>query len=70
MEWRIQDCSYGGVFAEYGAAHQGGYTFPGMPGVTLPAFIVYESVWFETRRKAEAFIRRRSHKRNWQMARE
>lgn len=59
MEWRIRDCSRGGVVAEYGMAHQGGCQIRGVLGFTLPAFIVYESCWFESRHRAVAYIRRK-----------
>ena len=51
MEWRIRDSSHGGALAPSGV------------GVTMPAFIVYESTRFETRRRAEAYVRERTRKR-------
>ena len=59
MEWRIRNSSHGGVVAERGIAHQGGSQIPGILGFTLPAFIVYESCRFDSRRQAVAYIRRK-----------
>lgn len=65
MEWRIRDCSHGGAVAELGLQHNGGVLAPSGVGVTMPAFIVYESMWFETRRKAEAYVRKRKKVRHY-----
>lgn len=54
--WRIRESSHGGVEAEYGIPHNGGVQIGSKPGVTLPAFIVYYSSHFDTKRKAESFI--------------
>ena len=62
MEWRIRKSSHGGVYAEYGLPHNGGCRIPGMLGVTMPAFIVYESVHFDTEKKALSYIRKREGK--------
>ena len=59
MEYRIRECGYGGFTVEKGIAHKGGERIPGMLGTTMPAFIVYESAHFDTKRQAEAYIRRR-----------
>ena len=63
MEWRIRDSSHGGAVAELGLQHDGGALAPSGVGVTMPAFIVYESMRFETRRKAEAYVRNRTKER-------
>jgi hypothetical protein len=60
MEWRIRECSDGRFVAELGTQISGGELAPSGVGVTMPAFIVYEAMWFETRRKAEGFIKRRA----------
>lgn len=62
MEWRIRESGHGGFVAELGMPHDGGVLAPSGVGVTMPAFIVYEMMRFETRRKAEAYVRRRSAK--------
>lgn len=59
MEWRIRECGHGGFVAELGIRHEGGVLSPAGVGVTLPAFVVYESAWFNTRKQAERFIRRK-----------
>ena len=58
MEWRMRASSHGGFVAEFGCQHDGGVHIPGIMGVTMPAFIVYESQHFDTERKAMAFIKR------------
>ena len=58
MEWRIRESGHGGFVAEYGASHAGGVLAPSGIGCTMPAFIVYESARFDTRRQAEAYIKR------------
>ena len=63
LQCRIRESSHGGVDAEYGADHQGGCHIPGILGATMPAFIVYESCHFDTRRQAEAFVRRKGGKK-------
>lgn len=59
MEWRIRESSHGGFVAEYGIAHAGGVLAPSGIGCTMPSFIVYESAGSDTRRHAEAYIKRR-----------
>lgn len=60
MEWRMRASSHGGFVAEFGCQHNGGAAIPGIVGVTLPAFIVYESRHFDTERKARAFIQKQA----------
>jgi hypothetical protein len=44
MEYRITPSSRGGFTVSAGCVHKGGESNPtGCPGVTMPAFIVYES---------------------------
>lgn len=57
MEWRIRESSHGGCVAEYGIKHEGGASV-GLVGYTMPAFIVYWMSCFDTRRQAEAYIRK------------
>lgn len=59
MEYRIRKCGHGGFTVEKGLPHEGGARIPGIIGYTMPAFIVYESSHFDTKRQAEAYIRRR-----------
>ena len=58
MEWRIRESSYGYV-AERGLQHSGGVHVTGIIGTTMPVFIVYESARFDTKKQAQAYIRRR-----------
>lgn len=60
MERRIRESSHGGFVAERGMKHEGGVLSPSGIGCTIPAFIVYESFHFDTRRQADAYIRRRT----------
>ena len=60
MEWRIRESSHGGFVAERGMEHEGGVLAPSGIGCTMPAFIAYESSHFDTRRQAEAYIKRRT----------
>lgn len=60
MEWRIRESSHGGYMAEYGANHQGGVFGPSRVGVTLPAFIVYRSIHFDTKKQAERYIKKQA----------
>ena len=62
MVWRVRESSNGGFVAEYGSEHGGGVLAPSGVGVTMPAFIVYEMIRFESRRRAEAYIKRRTSK--------
>ena len=57
VEYRIRECGHGGFTVEKGIAHKGGEHIPGMLGSTMPAFIVYESAHFDTKRKAQAYIK-------------
>ncbi len=59
MEWRIRESGRGVFVAEKGIYHKGGETVPGIIGVTMPAFIVYESANFKTEREAKNYIKRR-----------
>lgn len=59
MEWRIRESGNGGFVAEKGIHHKGGEHFPGIIGVTMTAFIVYESAAFETEKEAKNYIKRR-----------
>ncbi len=59
MEWRIRESGHGGFVAERGIKHEGGVLSPSGIGFTLPAFIVYESARFDTKKEAERFIRRK-----------
>ena len=60
MVWGNRQCSHGGLVAERGLKHEGGVLDPSGFGCTMPVFIVYESSHFDTRRQAEAYIRRRT----------
>ncbi len=60
MKWRIRESSHGGFTVERGLEDKGGERIPGMLGFTMPAFIVYEMFNFDTRRKAEKYVRQRS----------
>lgn len=55
MQWRIRE-STRGFYAECGIQHNGSVEVGCMPGVTMPAFIVYESARFDTRKQAEKYI--------------
>ncbi len=59
MEWRIRESGHGGYVAERGIWHEGGVVAPTGIGCTLPAFIVYESAWFDRLKAAERYIARR-----------
>lgn len=59
MEWRIRESGHGGFVAEKGIYHKGGESFPGIIGVTMPAFVVYESAHFQTEKEAKNYIKRR-----------
>lgn len=53
MECRITKLSRGGYLVQAGFTHKGGEASPtGCPGVTLPAFIVYESCHCDTQSEA------------------
>ena len=59
MEYKITPSSRGGFTVSAGYAHKGGEPNPtGCPGVTMPAFIVYESYHCDTRREASATVER------------
>ena len=68
MEWRIRESSHGGYIAERGIAHQGG-TRVGLVGVTMPAFIVYESSRFPTLRQAERYVKEKNEGKQGKMER-
>lgn len=59
MEWRIRESGHGGFVAEKGIYHKGGESFPGIIGVTMAAFVVYESATFETVKEAKNYVKRR-----------
>lgn len=59
MEWRIRESGHGGFEAEKGIAHEGGVLAPSGVGVTIPAFIIYESAHFDTRKQAERYIKKK-----------
>lgn len=59
MQWKIRE-SDRGFYAERGIQHSGGVEVGYMPGVTMPAFIVYESARFDTRKQAEKYIASRA----------
>ena len=59
MEWRIRKSGGGGFVAEKGMYHKGGESVPGIIGVTMTAFIVYESAYFQTEKEAKNYIKRR-----------
>lgn len=63
MEWRIRENGRGEFVAEKGIAHKGGEQIPGIIGYTMPAFIIYQSATFTTRRKAENYIKREQKRR-------
>lgn len=63
MEWRIRENGHGEFVAEKGIPHAGGARIPGMIGYTMPAFILYESSTFKTRRQAEKYIERQQKRR-------
>ena len=57
MEYKITPSSRGGFTVRAGYTHKGGELNPtGGPGVTMPAFIVYESCHCDTRREASAAV--------------
>lgn len=55
MAWRIRENARGEFVAEYGAKHSGGARV-GFCGATMPAFIVYRSINFTTKKQAENYI--------------
>ncbi|MFR8548941.1 MAG: hypothetical protein ACLVEV_10020 [Lachnospiraceae bacterium] len=59
MEWRIRESGNGRFVAEKGIFHTGGESFPGIIGVTMLAFILYESATFETEKEAKNYIKRK-----------
>lgn len=56
MAWKIIESSRGGVVASYGEEQSGGVEIGYAPGVTMPAFIEYYSVRFDTKMQAERYI--------------
>ncbi len=63
MEYKIIPSSRGGFTVSAGYSHKGGEPIPtGCPGVTMPAFIVYESCHCSTRREATAAVERMKKK--------
>lgn len=63
MEWRIRENGHGEFVAEKGIPHKGGVQIPGMIGYTMPAFIIYSSSTFRTRRQAEKYIESQQKRR-------
>ncbi len=57
MEWRIRQSGHGGFVVEKGIYHKGGETFPGIIGMTMSSFIVYESANLQTEREAKNYIK-------------
>ncbi len=63
MEYKITPSSRGGFTVSAGHVHKGGEPAPtGCPGVTLPAFVVYESCYCATHREAVAAVERMKKK--------
>ena len=63
MEYKITPSSRGGFTVAAGRTSKGGEPNPtGCPGVTMPAFIVYESCHCDTRREAAAAVERMKKK--------
>lgn len=63
MEYKITPSSRGGFTVAAGHTHKGGEPTPtGCPGVTMPAFIVYERCHCDTRREAAAAVERMKKK--------
>lgn len=58
MEWRIRESEHG-FYAEYGGYVQSGTPTEFKPGFYMPAFVVYESSRFDTRKQAKAYINRK-----------
>lgn len=56
MVWEVRESGHGGVVASYGMRHPGGVEIGCKPGVTMPAFIEYFSMRFDTRKQAERYI--------------
>lgn len=59
MEWRIIKGSRGDYVAQMGISHLGGASAPGGVGVTMPAFVVYDSARFDTLEEAKRYIKRK-----------
>lgn len=63
MEYKITPSSRGGFTVAAGRTCKGGEPNPtGCPGVTMPAFIVYENRHCDTRREAAAAVERMKKK--------
>lgn len=63
MEYKIIESSRGGYTVQAGLTHKGGAMNPtGCPGVTMPAFIVYESCHCDSHREASAAVERMKRK--------
>lgn len=58
MKWRIRERSYGGYVVERGLDHKGGAPSVSGIGYSLPAFIVYESISFDTLAQAERYLKK------------
>lgn len=57
MVWKIRKSDFGFV-AEKGCEVKSGTPAPGGIGFLMPAFIVYESATFKTKRQAEKYVAR------------
>ncbi len=58
MEWRIRERSSGDFVVERGISQDGGEPSPNGIGNTMPAFIVYESMSFDTKAQAKQYMMR------------
>lgn len=58
MEWRIRESGHGGFVVEKGLQTEKCTPAPTGIGFIMPAFIVYESTHFDTRKQAEHYISR------------
>lgn len=56
MKWRIRKCGHGGYEAEKGMQTEPGTRAPSGIGCIMPAFVVCESVHFDTYYEAERYI--------------
>lgn len=59
MEWRIRESTHG-FYAERGSEVKPGIEAGYKIGFYMPAFIVYESARFDTRKEAERYIKGKS----------
>lgn len=61
MEWRIRESGHGRFIAERGMQTEKGTLAPNGIGYIMPAFIVYESTKFDTKKQAERYIAQKKH---------